>query len=71
MFRQLEQIPYIKDLINRLKQNPYMCRAYGYESWTPCKAHFTQIKRWIGVEVFKLIESWLRLEALRLRKPQL
>ena len=29
MFRQLEQIPYVKDLIKRLRRNPYLRNACG------------------------------------------
>ena len=30
MLRQLLQIPYVKELVNRLKRNPYLRRVCGY-----------------------------------------
>jgi len=30
MARQLLQIPYVKDLVKRLKRNPYLRPAYGF-----------------------------------------
>jgi hypothetical protein len=70
MLRQLEQIPYIKDLVKRLRRNPYLRKAYGYSYKAPCEAHFSQMKSRIGVEGFRIIEAWLRREALRLRRSQ-
>jgi len=70
MLRQLEQIPYIKDLVKRLRRNPYLRRVCGYGDRAPCDAHFSQMKKRIGVEGFRIIEAWLRREALRLRRSQ-
>jgi len=70
MLRQLEQIPYVKDLVKRLRRNPYLRRACGYGSRAPCEAHFTQMKKRIGAEGFRIIEAHLRREALRLRSSQ-
>ena len=71
MLRQLQQIPYIKDLVKRLsRRNKDMRSACGYESKVPTEAHFSQMKKRIGVEGFTAIEMWLRHEALRLRKSQ-
>jgi len=70
MLRQLEQIPYVKDLVKRLKRNAYLRRACGYGDRAPCEAHFSQMKKRIGVEGFRIIEAWLRREALRLRRSQ-
>ena len=70
MLRQLEQIPYIKDLTKRLQRSKDMRSACGYESKVPTEAHFSQMKTRIGVEGFTAIEAWLRHEALRLRKSQ-
>jgi len=70
MLRQLEQIPYVKDLVKRLKQNPYLRRVFGYGDRAPCEAHFSQMKRRIGAEGFRIIEAWLRGEALKLRRSQ-
>ena len=70
MLRQLEQIPYVKDLVKRLRRNPYLRRVCGYGDRVPTDAHFSQMKRRIGVEGFRIIEAWLRREALRLRESQ-
>jgi hypothetical protein len=70
MLRQLLQIPYMKDLVKRLKRNPYLRRACGYGEKAPTEAHFTQMKNRIGFEGFRIIEAWLRREALNLRDSQ-
>jgi hypothetical protein len=70
MLRQLEQIPYVKDLVKRLKRNPILRDACGYREKAPTEAHFSQMKKRIGVEGFRIIEAWLRREALRLRRSQ-
>ena len=70
MLRQLEQIPYVKDLVKQLRRNKDMRSACGYHSKVPTEAHFSQMKTRIGVEGFQAIEAWLRHEALRLRKSQ-
>jgi len=70
MLRQLEQIPYIKDLVKRLRRDPYLRQVCGYGKRAPCEAHFSQMKKRIGVEGFRIIEAWLRREALRHRSSQ-
>jgi len=70
MLRQIEQIPYVKDLVKRLRRNPYLRRVYGYGDRASYEAHFSQMKKRIGVESFRIIEAWLRREALRLRHSQ-
>jgi hypothetical protein len=70
MLRQLEQIPYIKDLVKRLRRSEDMRSACGYQSSVPTEAHFSQMKKRIGVEGFCAIEEYLRHEALRLRESQ-
>jgi hypothetical protein len=70
MLRQLEQIPYVKDLVKRLKRYKQMRDACGYGREVPAQAHFSQMKKRIGVKGFSRIEKWLRHEALRLRKSQ-
>jgi len=70
MLRQLEQIPYVKDLIKRLRRNPYLRKVCGYRDGAPCETHFSQMKKRIGAEGFRIIEAWLRGEALRLRRSQ-
>jgi hypothetical protein len=70
MLHQLQQIPYIKDLVKQLRRNKDMRSACGYGSKAPTEAHFSQMKKRIGVEGFTAIEAWLRHEALRLRKSQ-
>ena len=70
MLRQLLQIPYMKDLVKRLKRNPIHRHACGYQDKAPTEAHFSQMKKRIGVEGFRIIEAWLRREALRHRSSQ-
>jgi len=70
MLRQLQQIPYVKDLVKKLRRNKEMRSACGYNSKVPTEAHFSQMKKRIGVEGFRAIEEWLRHEALRLRESQ-
>jgi len=70
MLRQLEQIPYVKDLVKRLRRSRDMRRICGYGRKVPTEAHFSQMKKRIGVEGFRAIEGWLRHEALRLRESQ-
>jgi len=68
--RQLEQIPYIKDLVKRLNRYKEMRLACGYGEKVPTEAHFSQMKKRVGVQGFRAIEEWLRHEALRLRESQ-
>jgi len=70
MLRQLKQIPYVKNLVKRLRRNPYLRRVCGYGDRAPCEAHFSQMKKRIGSEGFRIIEAWLRREALKLRASQ-
>ncbi|MDH5201176.1 MAG: transposase [Candidatus Bathyarchaeota archaeon] len=70
MLRQLLQIPYVKDLVKRLGREPYLRRICGYGDRVPTEAHFTQMKRRIGEEGFRIIEAWLRHQALSLRSSQ-
>ncbi|MCL6579253.1 MAG: hypothetical protein K6T73_07685 [Candidatus Bathyarchaeota archaeon] len=67
MLRQLEQIPYVKDLVKRLSRNRYLQRVCGYKGKASTKAHFSQMKKRIGKPGFIGIESYLRKEANRLR----
>jgi hypothetical protein len=41
MLRQLLQIPYVKDLVKRLRRNPGLRHACGYRDKTPTEDHFT------------------------------
>ena len=70
ILRQILQIPYVKDLVKRLRRNPYLRKVCGYGDRAPCEAHFTQMKKRIGPEGFRTMEAWLRGEALRLRSSQ-
>ena len=70
MLRQLEQIPYVKDLVKRLRRDRGMRLACGYDEKVPTEAHFSQMKKRVGMEGFRAIEEWLRHEALRLRESQ-
>lgn len=67
MRAQLEQIPYVKDLVKRLSRNGYLRRVCGYRDKVPTEAHFGQMKKRIGKAGFKGVESFLRREANRLR----
>ncbi len=70
MLRQLEQIPYVKDLVKRLNRSQSMRLSCGYGYKAPTEAHFSQMKKRIGVEGFQEIEKWLRHTALKLRKSR-
>ena len=48
MLRQLQQIPYVKDLVKRLRRNAYLRRVCGYGDRAPCEAHFSQMKNRIA-----------------------
>jgi len=70
MLRQLEQIPYVKDLVKRLNRSHTMRSACGYVDKVPTEAHFSQMKKRIDDQGFRTIEEWLLHEALRLRESQ-
>jgi hypothetical protein len=73
MLRQLEQIPYVKDLAKHLNRNRYLRRICGYQYRAPTEAHFSQMKRRIGKPGILAIESYLRKQAnsMRLQHPLL
>jgi hypothetical protein len=60
----------VKDLVKRLRRNPYLRNACGYRDKAPTEAHFSQMKKRIGADGFRVIEAWLRREALKLRGSQ-
>jgi len=70
MLRQLIQISYVRDLVKRLKRNPSLRHVCGYADKAPTEASFSQMKRRIGAEGFRIVEAWLRGEVLRLRGSQ-
>ena len=70
MLRQLEQIPYIKDLVKRLRREKSLREACSYRDETPTEAHFIQMKKRVGVEGFRIIEAWMRHQALKNRATQ-
>jgi hypothetical protein len=70
MLRQLEQIPYVKDLVKRLRRNRYLRQVCGYQSKVPTEAHFSQMKKRVGHAGFKAVESFLRARANQLRLQQ-
>src|SRR4030042_2706187 len=70
LLRQLEQIPYVKDLVKRPRRTKEMRSACGYDGKVPTEAHFSKMKKRVGVEGFRAIEAWLRHEALRLRENE-
>jgi len=57
MLRQLLQIPYIKDLVKRLRRDPYLRQVCGYHDKAPCETHFTQMKNRIGSEGFQIARA--------------
>ena len=59
MLRQLLQIPYVKDLVKRLRRNTYLHQVCGYGNRAPCEAHFSQMKKRVGADGFRVIEAWL------------
>jgi hypothetical protein len=70
LLRQLQQIPYVKDLVKRLRQSFFLRNACGYGRKVPTEAHFSQMRKRVGVEGFRAVEAWLRHEAIRLRGSQ-
>jgi len=70
MLRQLLQIPYVKDLVKRLRRDPCLRGLCGYGDRAPCEAHFSQMKRRIGADGFRMVEVYLRREALHIRQSQ-
>lgn len=67
VLRMLEHIPYIKDLVKRLRRDPYLRSACGYGDCVPTEAHFSQMKRRLGKKGFMAIERFLRSEVVRLK----
>jgi hypothetical protein len=57
-------------MVKRLKRNPYLRQACGYGDEAPTEAHFSQMKRRVKPEGFRIIEAYLRREAMRLRGSQ-
>ncbi|MGA2309815.1 MAG: transposase [Candidatus Bathyarchaeia archaeon] len=57
LLRQLEQIPYGKDLVKRLRRSRFLRNACGYGNKIPTEAHFSQMKKRVGVEGFRQIEA--------------
>ena len=70
MLKQLLQIPYMKDLVKRLRRDPCLRGLCGYDDRAPCEAHFSQMKRRIGADGFRMVEVYLRREALHIRQSQ-
>ena len=62
MLRQLLQIPYIKDLVKRLRRERSLREAYGYHDTVPTEAHYTHMKKRVGPEGFRIIEAFLESE---------
>jgi len=56
MLRQLNQIPCMKDLVKRLRRNPYLRHDCGYWDKAPTEAHFSQMKKRIGAEGFPIVQ---------------
>ena len=45
MLRQILQIPYVKDLVKRLRRDPYLRETCGYQDKAPCNAHFRRYEK--------------------------
>jgi len=54
MLRQLEQIPYVKDLVKRLRRDPYLRQVCGYGEQAPCEAHFRRYGKTFVEEVVRV-----------------
>jgi len=54
LLRQLEQIPYIKDLVKRLRRDPYLRQVCGYGEQAPCEAHFRRYGKTFVEEVVRV-----------------
>jgi hypothetical protein len=48
---------YIKDLVKRLRRERSLREACGYHHTVLTEAHFTPMKKRIGVEGFRIIEA--------------
>jgi len=70
MLIRLLHIPCVKDLVKRLRRNPYLRKACGHGDGAPCEAHFTQMKSRIGAEGFRVIEAHFHSEALKIGENQ-
>src|SRR3990170_5936910 len=70
MLRQILQIPYMKDLVKRLRRDPCLRCMCGYGDRAPCPAHFSQMKKRIGLEGFRMVEVQRARDALRIRESQ-
>jgi len=70
MLRLILQIPYMKNLVNRLRRAPYLGCICGYGDSAPCEAHFSQMKRRISPNGFHMVEAHLRHEILCIRESQ-
>jgi hypothetical protein len=57
MLRQLLQIPYVKDLVKRLRRDSCLMKICGYGDRAPTEAHFTQVKRRIGEGAWRHIHN--------------
>ena len=56
--------------MKRLRREKTLREACGYHDKAPCEAHFTQMKKRVGAEGFRIIEAWTRREALKHRRSQ-
>ena len=57
MLRQLLQIPYVNDLVKRLRRERSLREACGYHHTVPTEVHFSQMKKRVGPEDFRIIEA--------------
>lgn len=71
MLRQILQIPYVKDVVRRLRRDAHLRGMCRYGDRAPCHVQFSQVKSRLGPNGFHILESHLFREALRIREGQL
>jgi len=54
LLRLIEQIPYVKDLVKRLRRNPYLRQICGCGDRAPCEAHFRRYGKTFSEEVVRV-----------------
>ena len=54
MLRQLLQIPYVKNLLKRLRRNPYLRGVCGYGDRASTEAHFRRYGKTFSEEAMRV-----------------
>ena len=57
MLMQLEQIPYVKDLVKSFRRNPYLRHACGYRDKAPCAREINERSNLSGAGAINLIQN--------------